>query len=148
MKKVILNKCYGLFNVSPEAYFFYAKKIKRKLYCYRGSYDSAKGFAYFKESLEKFIKEEPTLLYFYSFVDYGDKLLCSSVDKEIEDRLLLDEKHRFDPILIEVIEELGDVANGRYSELHIVEVPDDVAEDYMIDDYDGFETLHKKVVEY
>ena len=47
-----------------------------------------------------------------------------------------------------MIEELGDAASGKYSELRVVEIPDDVAEDYMIDDYDGIEILHKKVTEY
>ena len=71
-----------------------------------------------------------------------------SFNDEVEGHLILDGKHRFDPILIEVIEELGDAASGKYSELRVVEIPDDVAEDYMIDDYDGIEILHKKVTEY
>ena len=148
MKKVILNKCYGLFSVSPKAYFLYAKKINKELYCYRGNYNSKDGFVYTKESLEDFIKNEPDLLYFYSFVDCGDKVHLPSFNDEVEGHLILDGKHRFDPILIEVIEELGDAASGKYSELRVVEIPDDVAEDYKIDDYDGIEILHKKVTEY
>ena len=51
-------------------------------------------------------------------------------------------------MLVEVVEELGEDANNRFSELHVVEIPDDVAEDYVIDDYDGIETLHKRTEEW
>lgn len=148
MKKVILNKCYGLFRVSPKGYSLYAEKIGKTLYYYRGNHDAENTLIYTKENLSEFIKDEPTLLYFYSFVDHGEKIIHSSFDDKREGCLVLDEKHRFDPVLIEVIEELGDDASATMSELKVVEIPDDVAEDYMIDDYDGFEMLHKRVIEY
>jgi hypothetical protein len=48
---------------------------------------------------------------------------------------------RTDPKLIQVIEELGDRANGRCAKLKIVEIPDGT--DYEIDDYDGMESIHE-----
>ena len=137
-----------MFQVSPRGYSLYAKKIGKQIYCYRGSHDSENGYVYVKESLDEFIKGKPTLFYFYSTVDHGNKVTCSLCNNNFEERLILDEEHRFDPILIEVIEELGDDASGTGSELKVVEIPDDIAEDYMIDNYDGFERLHKKVIEY
>ena len=62
--------------------------------------------------------------------------------------LYLDDKYREDELLIQIVEELGDKASGRFGDLKVVEIPDDVASDYMIDDYDGFETLHKRVQEW
>ena len=44
---------------------------------------------------------------------------------------------RDDPILVRVVEELGASANGKYSDLKIVNIPDDV--DWFIDEYDGNE---------
>ena len=44
---------------------------------------------------------------------------------------------RNDPILIEVLNELGVKANGTYSELKIVEIPDDMK--WEIEEYDGKE---------
>ncbi len=44
---------------------------------------------------------------------------------------------RTDPALIEVVEQLGDLANTRYTRLKIVEVPDNVK--WEINDYDGVE---------
>lgn len=57
--------------------------------------------------------------------------------------LYLDKSHRKDPILIEVVEELGKSASGPFAELKVVNIPDDM--EYEIDDYDGMETLHQKV---
>ena len=48
---------------------------------------------------------------------------------------------RTDKDMIEVIEQLGRKANGKLSDLVIVEVPDDV--EWEIDDYDGMETVHE-----
>ena len=46
--------------------------------------------------------------------------------------------YRANPILVQVIEELGEAANGsKYSTLKIVEIPDDV--NWEIADYDGSE---------
>jgi hypothetical protein len=44
---------------------------------------------------------------------------------------------RDDPDLVAVVEELGNLANSRYSELKVVEVPDDVK--WKINEYDGLE---------
>lgn len=49
---------------------------------------------------------------------------------------------RDDPLLIQVIEELGPLADGRFAKLKIVDVPDDV--EWEIDDYDGRETVKEK----
>ena len=44
---------------------------------------------------------------------------------------------RDDPALIEVVEQLGGEAGNRYSELKIVDIPDDV--EWTIEEYDGLE---------
>lgn len=46
---------------------------------------------------------------------------------------------RNDPALVEVIEQLGDLANTRYTRLKVVEVPDDIK--WEIKDYDGMEWI-------
>jgi len=46
---------------------------------------------------------------------------------------------RDDPILVQVVEELNDAANGEYAELSIVEIPDDV--DWTVQEYDGYEHI-------
>lgn len=44
---------------------------------------------------------------------------------------------RDDPALVQVVEELGEEANGGYAKLNIVEIPEDVK--WHISEYDGYE---------
>jgi hypothetical protein len=53
------------------------------------------------------------------------------------------DRDRANPKLVEVVEKLGEVANGFCASLRVIEIPDDVKEWY-IDDYDGVETIHEK----
>jgi hypothetical protein len=49
---------------------------------------------------------------------------------------------RDDPILVEIVEELGERANGPHSILKIVEVPEDV--NWYIEEYDGLEWVAER----
>lgn len=49
---------------------------------------------------------------------------------------------RNDPMLIQVIEEMGDSANGFCATLRIIEIPDDV--DFDVEEYDGLEWIAEK----
>jgi hypothetical protein len=49
---------------------------------------------------------------------------------------------RNDPILIEVVEELGEKANSQFSKLEIIEVPDYV--EWELEEYDGNEWIAEK----
>lgn len=50
---------------------------------------------------------------------------------------------RADPKLVECVETLGSAAaSGRYANLKVVEIPDDV--EYEIHSYDGLESIHEK----
>lgn len=55
------------------------------------------------------------------------------------------EEHRDDPVLIDIVEELGEMANGFCAKLVIAEVPDGY--DYSINDYDGMETIRLHISE-
>lgn len=48
---------------------------------------------------------------------------------------------RDDPILVQVVEEMGVAANGDFADLRIAVVPDDI--DWYVDDYDGNETVRE-----
>lgn len=49
---------------------------------------------------------------------------------------------RNDPILVEIVEQLGEAANGDFAELKVVEIPDDVQ--WQIQEYDGDEWIAEK----
>lgn len=58
---------------------------------------------------------------------------------------------RNDPLLVEVIEELGQEANGKFAQLEIMEIPNQYTDCYTIDEYDGLEGVicePCKLVEY
>jgi hypothetical protein len=97
------------------------------------------------------LSEEAVLL-------YGDKKglnIIAQQDEKVKTitHYYLDEKkdgnqfgeweiERTDPVLVEVVEQLGDLANSCYTKLKIVEVPDDVK--WYIHDYDGVEEVHEE----
>lgn len=49
------------------------------------------------------------------------------------------EKDRTNQMLIRLVEEMGDAANGQCAKLRVVEIPDDVK--WEIDEYDGYEKV-------
>lgn len=52
------------------------------------------------------------------------------------------ELDRDDPVLVQVIRELGELANTRYASLKIVEIPAEV--EWQIEEYDGLEWIAEK----
>lgn len=70
--------------------------------------------------------------------DYDNEYLIPSSGTQIYDSDL----QRDDPILIQVIEQLGNKANGIHASLKIVEIPDDV--EWVIQEYDGIEHVAEK----
>lgn len=130
--KIILNKCYGGFDVSKEAYMLYAKKKGLELYQYASDFDNFKKCIYKKTNDEALFKN-------YFIKDMGDNIEISNEDYK-KYNLYLNNEHRQDPILIEVVEELGDKASGRFGKLEVVEIPDNCY--YKIDEYDGIETIY------
>lgn len=124
--KVILNKCYGGFSVSDEAYELYAKKKGLKLYRYGVD-----------DETDEYKKGLCNYLTYYFTEDFGDKVPKKNIDWNKS--LYLNYTYREDPVLIKVVEELGSKASGRFGDLVVVEIPDNL--NYVIDDYDGIETL-------
>ena len=146
MKKVILNKSYGGFDVSRDAYQRYADKVGLQLFVYDVDFvhEDGKIRTYFVK--EDNIKVVGSVFVKYATKDFGERIPAAQIDDAFI--LSLDESHREDATLIEVVEELCEKASGKYGDLRVVEIPDDVAKDYVIDNYDGIETLHKRVQEW
>lgn len=140
MKKVILNKSFGGFDVSDEGYRLYAKKKGLELFTYKLNLSKDFGFGEYQK-----VDSSDSIFVLYTTKDLGDVYTSDDV---IKNRLYLNEELREDETLIEVVEELGEKASGKFGKLIIVEIPDDVAEDYVIDYYDGIETLHQRVEEW
>ena len=71
----------------------------------------------------------------YKQVSWFDEFYVDGKEIEFYDRDL----ERNDPVLIEVVELLGAKASGEYSNLKIVEIPDDV--EWYVEEYDGMEHI-------
>lgn len=132
MKKVVINRCFGGFGISHEAllrYFeikgitVYPEKTHRNYWTYwsvkpEDRFEVKEGDAFYSMSLEE--RQAHNEAYSNQTIYEGD----------IE---------RDDPALVQVVEELGKVADGDCAELAIVEIPDDV--EYTIEEYDGSEHI-------
>jgi hypothetical protein len=116
--KIVINKCYGGFGLSHEAMMLYFEikgiPVYPDVYPEDGDDASTQIVTYWP------VKEEDRVV--------GEVFPLSVYDIE-----------RTDPALVKVVEQLGDRASGLYSQLVVVEVPDDVK--WMIQEYAGIEWI-------
>jgi len=117
MVKVVINRCFGGFGLSDEAY-----ERLIELGMTASPYDKDGNLP---EGIDIAVHTKPRDVRFF-----GKYYKHWSY------------KERSDPRLIQVVEELDKKANGRYAELKIVEVPDDV--EWYIEEYDGVEHVAEK----
>lgn len=105
--KVVINRCYGGFGLSHEGVMRYAEL----------------------KGMNLVVEEKESSFNKYDY--YVDEVKQKNYwyDNMIEDRS--------DSALVQVVEELGEKANGFAAELAIVEIPDDV--EWHIHEYDGLE---------
>jgi hypothetical protein len=132
--KIVLNKCYGGFGLSPIAIKEYLKLKGKDCFFYKKDYD--------KHLLVKVELSDADSHDISLTKDYGENL---EEDWEVfkEDYFYYNNIERNDLDLIKVVEELGvEKSSGYLSKLEIVEIPDDVVNWY-IDDYDGIESIHE-----
>lgn len=132
MKKIVYNACYGGFNLSKEAVQRYFQIKNQQVWI-----EHDKKF----RSLDMFTvwltppEERPT---------ENKDFYSMSMDERIAHNKAYSEQtwcyrsiSRHDPVLVQVVEELGEKANGLCANLKIAEV-DGL---YRIDEYDGFESV-------
>ena len=138
IRRVVINTCSGGFGLSHEAILAYLDKC---------------GTPVWTEATEKF----SSLIPFNYYLVPPEERIEGSPDNWHEMTLAERVAHnaaysktvfhdrdvaRDDPYLVQVVEELGDRANGRHAELKVVEIPADV--DWEIDEYDGTEWVAEK----
>ena len=109
MTKVVINTCFGGFGLSDEAVERYAELKGINLVRIQEE-KTWGGASWYIDGIEDDA-------HYFSSYSIGDD--------------------RADPILIQVVEEMGKAADGWAAELTIVDIPDDV--EWHIDEYDGNE---------
>jgi hypothetical protein len=118
--KIVINREHGEFNLSPAATYRYAELA--------GLNVLSKG----EKGVWSLLLMHPT--YSGRFEDM--------TDNETKNIVYYFNIARNDKHLIQVIEELGKKASGNFSDLKIVEIPDDV--DWIIQEYDGMEWVAER----
>lgn len=145
MKKVAINLCYGGFNISAKAVKRLAELQGRQCFFYENNMVFGKTP---KESYLPIKSEEATGFMWSAFdcddvqesMPYGDIPTQNAWWRE---HVLTNcPENREDPLLIQVIEELGEEASGYCAKVSIIEIPSDV--EYTIEEYDGYEHVAEK----
>jgi hypothetical protein len=136
MAKIVYNSCYGGFGLSAAAMVRYAEIKGFKIYPTRHeTYSSL--MVYWLVPPE----ERPTPLNgdWQKYTNEEWKIY----NEEFKNKTINDDKiERDDPALVQVVEELGEAANGDYARLEIEEVPAGTL--YRIDEYDGKESVETR----
>lgn len=148
--KIVINKCYGGFSLSPLAVKRMAELQGKPCHFFK----SNSGSMYERIPVE--IPSNDTFLWSAFTVPNPDEVGISQknwsemtddqkrLSNESWEKITLEQRpeDRSDPVLIKVVEELGEKANGRCAELSVVEIPDGV--DWEISEYDGMEYIAEK----
>jgi hypothetical protein len=129
--KIVINSCFGGFGLSEKAMMRYAE---------------IKGITLYPEK-QFSITTYYTVPKNQRTPELKDWRAASSEERKAyntaykQESIYDGDMSRTDPILIQVVEELGKEANGMFANLKVVEIPDGI--EYEIDDYDGQESIHE-----
>lgn len=126
--KIVINRCFGVYELSCEAVMYYAKLKGIKLYAYVD----------IGREIRPYNKKDNSRCI---CIHYATKEVTTSRDLN---KYYFSTSHieRTDPDLIKTIEKLKKRANGPCAELAIVEIPNDI--EYTIEEYDGTERIAEK----
>lgn len=128
--KIVINRCYGGFGLSPVAIREYLKRKGMDCFFYdNSSFDS----------LIKVSGAKNSLFIYCSTKDLGERTTWEQMEGSYFNPR---EIPRNDIDLVEVVEILKSKASGRYSDLRVVKIPDGI--EWEIDEYDGLETVEEK----
>jgi hypothetical protein len=134
--KVVINTCFGGFSLSPFGETEYLKRKGKKAYFYRQTeYSYRDG----KDKYERVATPDEGLFIHTVTSELGESISALPND---EAYFSSRDVKRDDPDLVAVVEEFGEKANSRFSELKVVEIPDGI--EWEISEYDGSESIEEK----
>lgn len=139
IRKVVINDCYGGFGLSHEAIMRYLELSGQQVWPEdHDRFSKVVGLTYWLLPPDgPRVKSQPDNWHEMSLAErqthnanYSKQVFC---EREIA---------RDDPYLVQVVEELGTAANGKYATLKVITIPADVR--WEIEDYDGAEHIAEK----
>lgn len=129
--RLVINRCYGGYSLSAKAVKRLAELQGKPCFFFKHDYAKKKRF------IPVTIEEVGHSMFFDAFTTDDPNSLTKD---NFDDAYITSRPEpRSDPLLIQVVEELGRDADGDCAELKIVEIPDGT--DYEIDEYDGIERI-------
>lgn len=128
MVRVVYNACYGGFSLSREACKRYWELQGREIWIEDGDFTGT-FTVWFVPPEERVVEKNWRSMTMDERIAYNKHYFEQTWSNRNVDR--------HDPILVQVVEELGDKADGMYAKLDIVEV----SGPYRIDEYDGYESV-------
>jgi hypothetical protein len=132
--KIVINSCYGGFGLSHKAVLRYFEIKGVAVYPEKDRW----GYTYWlvPESERVPLKEgnDFSKMSMPERQAYNEAYASQTIyPREIE---------RDDPVLVQVVEELGGEADGDCANLNVIEIPDDI--EWEIHEYDGMEHIAEK----
>lgn len=135
--KIVINSDHGGFGLSTAAVVRYHEIIGRPIWVMREETWNLTKYSYVAPEERIDVEQTKPVM----MPDNWHRMSDDEKDhwnKTYREQTFIDyDLKRDDPVLIQVVEELGELANGRHAELKIVEIPDDVK--WQIEEYDGLE---------
>lgn len=133
--KIAVNRCFGGFDLSNEAIRRYLEITGRECHFYK---QTKHAYQDGKNEYSKCNASDADDL----FTSVSTKDLGDTAEKIPDEYYFYDgDIGRTDPALIQTINELQDSASGRFGNIQIVEIPDDI--NWTISEYDGIETVEE-----
>lgn len=142
--KIVINTCFGGFGLSAKAIKRYAELKSWECYFF----DNNENQITLEEAGETWLSHAYKVPNPPKSPDPEDwcemtEEQRSEFNRKYEEVAIIERSiERNDPILVQVVEELGNAASGTYADLSIVEIPDDVQ--WQIEEYDGSEHIAEK----
>lgn len=151
--KIVINKCYGGFGLSNEAIKRLAELNGKKCYFFTTVLEKGENYGKYKSiditdncifSSAFSVSNPDQILDVIKREDYNDSKEYNKAHNKLHESISLSayDEDRTNPLLIQVVEELGNKASSKYAQLSIIEIPDGI--EYEIDEYDGIESIHEK----
>lgn len=137
--KIVINSCYGGFSLSPKGEQRYLELNGLDSYFYKQSkYKYTDGTMEFVR-LDN-IDDVPDIFFYCTTYDQGKTL--PDFPKDIFHSRNL---KRSDPILVQVVEELGAESFGKCARLEVVDI--EKGRWFKIDEYDGYESIQYRDID-
>lgn len=132
--KVVISTCYGGYGLSYAAMLRYCELKGIEVWPEEGNFADMWTYWTVPPGLRVGSDEN-----FHEWPLEERQAYNMMYDKQTVDCYKID---RADPVLVQVVEELGEDAKGRFADLKVIEIPDDV--EWTIEEYDGWESIHEK----